>query len=391
MRSRALLAVVVLAVVSAVAIFYFYPRSKPENLLRASGTIEATDVDVAFQIAGRVSEVTAIEGQSVKAGDVVARLTVDDLAERVRQIEAALDAVTSQARQQQNTIELRRGVIEGQVAQARNQEEASRFAVDRLKEGLRPQEIRVAEADLAQAEAQLAQKRADFERASQLLKDGIIPRQQMDAAEAALRTAEAARNAATQRLALAREGTRREDIAEAEARLKAAQAGSSVAEAGRKEIDVQRAALTTAQARERELRVELETAKTVRGRAEIHSPINGVVLTKNVESGEVVNPGTPVVTIANIDELWMNIYVPETQTGKVRLDQSVRVHVDAFPEETFQGRVTFISSESEFTPKTILTPEERIKLVFRVKVMLMDSQRRLKPGMPADAEIELAP
>ena len=162
-----------------------------------------------------------------------------------------------------------------------------------------------------------------------------------------------------------------------------------VAEAGRKEIDLQRAALDAAHARERELRAQLESAKTQLGYTEIRSPLDGVVLTKNVESGEVVSPGTPVVTVANIAELWMNIYIPETQTGLVKLGQAVSVKVDSFPKESFKGTITFVSSESEFTPKTILTQEERIKLVYRAKVSLENTQQRLKPGMQADAEISL--
>jgi HlyD family secretion protein len=154
-------------------------------------------------------------------------------------------------------------------------------------------------------------------------------------------------------------------------------------------VEIQAAALASAQATEKQLRAELETAKTQLGYTEIRSPMNGVVLTKNVEVGEFVNPGTPVVTVANIEDLWMNIYIPETQTGLVKLGQDVRVSVDSFPKETFKGKITFVSSESEFTPKTILTEEERIKLVFRAKVALENTDQRLKPGMPADAEIQL--
>jgi HlyD family secretion protein len=389
MRLRTLL--VVLALLGAVALvsFYVYSHRDTENVLRASGTIEATDVDVSFQIGGRVIEVSAIEGQAVKAGDTLARLSSEELTERVHQIQASMEAVTSQARQQQATVELRGSVVESQIAQARSQEDASRAAVDRLRAGSRPQEVRVAEADLAQAEAQLAQRRTDFDRASLLLKEGVIAQQQLDAADAALLVAQAARDAANQRLALAREGARREDIAEAEARFKASQAGVGVAEAGRKEIDLQRAALDAAHARERELRAQLEGVKAQLGYTEIRSPLDGVVLTKNVESGEVVSPGTPVVTIANLTELWMNIYIPETQTGLVKLGQDVRVKVDSFPSESFKGTITFISAESEFTPKTILTQEERIKLVYRAKVSLENTQGRLKPGMQADAEIAL--
>jgi HlyD family secretion protein len=284
---------------------------------------------------------------------------------------------------------MRREVVEGQIEQARGQAAASRQAADRVREGSRPQEVRVAEAELAQAEALLVQRKSDFTRASGLAKEGIIPKQQLDAAEAALRTAESARDAANQRLALAREGARRQDIAEAEARVETAQAGVNVAEASRKDVEVQRAALQSAHAREKELRAQLEAAKTQLSYTEIRSPLDGVVLTRNVEPGEFVSPGTPVITLANVDDLWMNIYIPETQTGLVKLGQTVRVSVDSFPGEFFNGKITFVSAESEFTPKTILTQEERIKLVYRTKVSLENTQQRLKPGMPADAEMVL--
>jgi HlyD family secretion protein len=390
MRSRSLLAVVVaLLVVAGLLLAYYFRHQQNDNMLRASGTIEATDVDVSFQVAGRVTEVLAVEGQPVKAGDVLARVAADEFKERVHQIQAALESASSQVRQQEKTVQLRREVIEGQIAQARSQAEASRVAAERTREGSRPQEIRIAEAELAQAEALLSQRRTDYDRISGLVKEGIAPQQQLDTAQAALRSAESARNAANERLVLAREGSRRQDIAEAQARVETAQAGVNVAEAARREVEIQAAALASAQATEKQLRAELETAKTQLGYTEIRSPMNGVVLTKNVEVGEFVNPGTPVVTVANIEDLWMNIYIPETQTGLVKLGQDVRVSVDSFPKETFKGKITFVSSESEFTPKTILTEEERIKLVFRAKVALENTDQRLKPGMPADAEIQL--
>jgi HlyD family secretion protein len=389
MRLRTLLAVVALLAVASLLIGYLLTQRQTENILRASGTIEATDVDVSFQIAGRVTEVLAVEGQAVKAGDILARISAEELTERLHQIQASLDAAVSQVRQQEKTVEFRREVVEGQIGQAQGQAAASRAAADRVREGSRPQEIRVAESELAQAEAQFVQRRADFERISALTKEGVFPQQQLDTAESALRSAESSRDAASQRLALAREGSRHQDIAEAQAHFETARAGVDVAEASRKDVDIQSTALSTARAREKELRAQLEGAKTQLSYTEIRAPLNGVVLTKNVEAGEFVNPGTPVVTIANIDELWMNIYIPETQTGLVRLGQAVQVTADSFPNETFQGKITFVSSESEFTPKTILTQEERIKLVFRTKVSIEGTQQRLKPGMPADADIQL--
>ena len=389
MRSRSLLAVGLLMVAALGLGYYFLRNRTVDSVLRASGTIEATDVDVSFQSAGRVIEVLAVEGQPVKAGDVLARVAADEFRERVRQIEASLDAAVSQVRQQEKTIQMRRDVVEGQIAQARSQADASRVASERVREGNRPQEIRVAEAELAQAEAILAQRRADYDRVSGLVKEGVLPKAQLESAEAALRTAESTRDAASQRLGLSKEGSRRQDVAEAQAQVERAQAGVNVAEAGRQEVGIQMAALVSAQAMEKQLRAQLETAKTQLSYTEIRSPMNGVVLTRNIEPGEFVNPGTPVVTVANIDDLWMNIYIPESQTGLVKLGQEVRVSVDSFPKEAFKGEITFVSSESEFTPKTILTEEERIKLVYRAKVALENTQQRLKPGMPADAEIQL--
>jgi HlyD family secretion protein len=391
MRSRRLVlgGLALLLLIAVVTAVYLSSRREQDHSLHASGTIEVTKVDVSFQIGGRVAMVLVSEGQPVKADDVLARLSPEELNARVSQIQASLQAITSQARQQETTLDMRRSVIENQIEQARHQADAARINVERLQEGTRPQEIGVAEAAVAQAEADLERRRNDFQRMSTLLQRGAISQQEFDASRAALRTAEANLAGARDRLTLAREGPRREDIAEADARLKAAQSGVKIAEAGRKEIDIQREAIGAAHARERELQAQLDAAQTQLGYTEIRSPLNGVILTKNVETGEVVNPGTPVVTVGNVDDLWMNIYIPETQTGFVKLGQRVRVHVDSFPNEEFHGKVTFVSSESEFTPKTIQTPEERVKLVYRVKVSLENTQQRLKPGMPADAEIAL--
>lgn len=388
-RIRLILLILIVVGAATLAYFLFFQTAERDDVLLASGTIEATEVDAAFQIPGRIAEVMVAEGQMVKAGDVLARMSPDELQARVAQIQASLDAVRSQARQQQAAVELRRGLVENQIQQARSQAEASRMIVERLREGSRPQEIRVAESAVTQAEAELERRRNDLQRMATLLERGAVSRQEHDFARTAFVSAETTLQAARERLALSREGARREDVAEAEARYRAAQAGVGMAEAARSEIEMQQQALQAARARERELEAQLEAAMTQFGYTEIRSPITGVILLKNVESGEVVNSGTPVVTIGDLDNLWMNIYIPETRTGLVKLGQPVRVSVDSFPDEAFAGKVTFISSESEFTPKTIQTEEERVKLVYRAKVSLENTRQKLKPGMPADAEIRL--
>jgi HlyD family secretion protein len=389
MRSRWLLVLLILLVAAGAAVIHFRNLQSNDGILLASGTIEATKVDVSFQIGGRVAEVTATEGHPVKAGDVLARLDPNELQAHVNQIMASLDVAAKQILQQKSTVDMRRDIVESTINQSQSQTEAAKISVDRLRNGSRPEEIRVEEALVTQAEADLERRKDDFQRISDLKQKDIVSRQEFDAAQSAYRMAETAVAAARERLALAREGSRREDLAEAEARLRAAQASGAVAEAGRKSITIEHQALDSLLAHQHELEAQLDAAKTQLTYTQIHAPLDGVVLTKNVESGEVVNPGTPVVSIANIDALWMNIYIPETQTGFVKLGQSVRVRVDSFPGEAFKGTISFVSSESEFTPKTIQTPEERIKLVYRVKVSLENTAQRLKPGMPADAEILL--
>jgi HlyD family secretion protein len=116
----------------------------------------------------------------------------------------------------------------------------------------------------------------------------------------------------------------------------------------------------------------------------IKAPVEGVVLRKNFEVGEMVNPGTRVLTLADLNNLWVTVYIPETDLGRVQLGQRSMVRVDAFPRDTFKGEVVFIAPEAEFTPKNVVTVSERVKTVFAVKVALGSGNGKLKPGMPAD-------
>jgi HlyD family secretion protein len=121
----------------------------------------------------------------------------------------------------------------------------------------------------------------------------------------------------------------------------------------------------------------------------VFAPLAATVLTKAVEAGEVVAAGKPLVLLGDLDHPWIKIYVPETQLGKVKLGAPARVLVDSFPNQPFQGTVTWISDQAEFTPKNVQTAEERVNLVYAVKITIQNAERRLKAGMPADAELPL--
>ena len=135
----------------------------------------------------------------------------------------------------------------------------------------------------------------------------------------------------------------------------------------------------------------LALAKTVLGYTRLVAPFDGVVLVREAELGEVVAPGTPVITLADLDHVWLRAYINETEIGKVRLGAPVTISTDTYPGKTYRGRVSFVASNAEFTPKTVETHAERVTLVYRVKIDVANPTHELLPGMPADAAIELAP
>jgi HlyD family secretion protein len=309
------------------------PACSPGNGTRAgdlvlSGNLEVTDAQLGFKVPGRVVERLFSEGDRVKAGQLVARL--DDT-------------------EQQEQLALRRAELAGT--------EASLAA---LVAGSRPQEIAASEAALRSAEADRDRVRLDFYRQTELRGKDAIADRELEASQAQLKVAEARTAETAERLKLVREGPRAEDLAQGRARVE--QARASVALAG----------------------TQLENTRLI-------SPLTGVVLSHNIEPGEFVSAGTPIVTVADTAHVWVRAYVNQTDLGRLRLGQKVEVRTDTFPDKPYEGTVGFIASEAEFTPKTVQTAKERVKLVFRVKIDLANPNDELKPGMPADAIIRATP
>ena len=156
-----------------------------------------------------------------------------------------------------------------------------------------------------------------------------------------------------------------------------------------REFEIAQAAKTTAEARVKESRAALALAETRLGYAALTSPVTGIVLSKAIESGEYVFPGTTVVTIGNLEQVWVRAYINETDLGRVKVGQAARVMADTYPDKSYPGKVAFISSEAEFTPKNVQTAKERVKLVYRIKIDVANPAMELKPGMPADAVVEM--
>jgi HlyD family secretion protein len=196
--------------------------------------------------------------------------------------------------------------------------------------------------------------------------------------------ARAAYEAAEERYKLVKAGPREEVIREGKANLMGSDAVLTAAEAAVREVEKMKLDLKALQAQAEQADAQLAIAKDDLQKSRLYAPFDGFITVKNVEEKEYVQPGTPVLTLAQLDEVWVKTYVPQTQLGKVYLGRNARVISDTFPGKSYPGLVTFISQEAEFTPKNVQTKEERVKLVYRIKVTLKNPNQELKAGMPVD-------
>ncbi len=297
-------------------------EGETSDAIRASGTVEAREADLGFQMAGRIEWIGPRDGDPVSSGEEAARLDMEEL-------------------------EARRRGAEAQV-------EASRALLAELTAGSRPQEIAQGEAALRGTEERLEDARRDLERARRLYEGGAVSREVLDKAETAAEVARSAVDQARERLLILKEGPRRE------------------------RVTAQRAAVSQAEAVLAQIHASLSNAV-------ITVPFDGVVTVKHREPGEILSPGLPVLTVMDPEDRWVRIYVREDRIGEVQLGQEARITADTYPDRSYGGEVVFIANEAEFTPRNVQTTEERVKLVYAVKVRITeDPSLDLKAGTPAD-------
>lgn len=318
----------IIAVIIAGLLYFYFTRDKKErdDYIKVSGMIETTEVNVGFKISGRIVALFVQEGDWVEKKKVLAKLDDEDLRNRFDLAKATFNSAHAK--------------------------------LSKLLAGARPEELKEAEAVLFQAKSDLENKQAHYERMKPLFERGVIPKDSLDNAEASFKIAKASFQKATESYNLIKEGPRKEDIEDARAQVEQARASLKLA--------------------------ETQLSYTV-----LYSPLSGVVLVKASEIGEVVNPGTSFLTLADLENVWLKAYIPETDLGKVKWGQEVVVTTDLQPKKEYRGKISFISSQSEFTPKSIQTEKERVTLVYRIKVDIPNPDRELKPGMPADGKIFL--
>ena len=293
----------------------------------AVGTLELTANDLGPMIPARVVRIPVEEGQAVRAGDTVAVLTQAGLRD--------------------------------QVAEARARVAAAEATVQELERGSRPEEIAKAEQDLAAATALAANAEADLARARALAANNVIAKQQLDQAEARSVEAEARKGALQQTLRLVREGARAERRAAARAELARARAALAATEASV-------------------------------GDLVLVSPVNGTILVRAAEPGEVLSAGATAISIGDVSRPWVRVYVDQTVLPLLHEGDTVEARLDAFPDSVFQGRIVSLATRAEYTPRVALTERERADLLFGVKIQFEDGRGMLKAGVPVTVRFAVA-
>jgi len=361
-RKRLFLLLIAVAVVlAATAVYAGWFRH--DDSLHGSGTVEARNIRVGSEIGGRISKVLVREGDRVEPGQVL--LTFDD-----KQLQAELEQSKA------NALKAQRGYRPEEIAEARAAAAQAKAEYEQKKNGYRQEDIAAAQADLDRAKADEIRTRLDFTRYDALAKKDLVSKQQRDAAEANWKMALAQQQNAQHKLDEWKRGYRPEEIASAEAHYQQTQATLEKLGRGnrREDVELAKAAYAYDEARYRERQVV--------------APSVAIVEVLDVRPGDLVAPNTPIATLLEPDQIYVRIYIPETQIGRVKLGQKAEVRVDSFPDTVFNGVVEQINQQAEFLPRNVQTREERVHQVIGVKIRIENGTGNVLPGMAADVRLK---
>jgi len=390
MRKKIVVILVVLAAAAVAGVYALRNTGRGTgNRIVVSGNIELTEVNIGFKTAGRLIERNVDEGDNVKKGQIVARLDRDQLVAQHARESAGKASAESQLAQALTTLEWQKATLAADVETKRGDLAAAEARLAELKNGSRPQEKLDAKAAVDSAQSELDRANKDWDRAQTLYKNDDISTAQFDQYRKNWESARAALKSATEKESMVLAGPRIEEINAQQAQVERSRGALKSAEASVLQVKQREEELTTRRAEIARSMASLALINSQIDDTVAISPVDGVVLVKSADVGEILAPGTTVVEVGDIDHPWLRGYVNETDLGKIRIGSKARVTTDSYPGKIYDGRVTFISSEAEFTPKQIQTQQERVKLVYRIKIEMANPNRELKSNMPADAEILL--
>ncbi|MFA5322239.1 MAG: efflux RND transporter periplasmic adaptor subunit [Smithella sp.] len=333
MKKKIIIIVFIILFVTVGFLVYFGQKNNQKKELYYSGTIETTQANLSFQVSGRVAFVNVQEGQAVVKDQVIAELDRSEFESRLAQALANLERAKKTKKQLETMLALSRNTLPSEVARARANVQSVR---DTLKD-----------------------TEKNYRRFEDLFSKGVVSEKERDALKLQYEVAKSR-------------------LTESESVLKMAEGNLTKIDAVKQDIEVAATQISASTAALNQSSIQLDYTQ-------LKTPTDGVVTSRNIEPGETVTPGREVITLSDLSRVDLKIFVDETEIGAVKPGQKVDIKVDTFPGKTYTGYVSFISPEGEFTPKIIQTKKERVKLVYLVKVSIVNPNFELKAGMPADA------
>ena len=385
MKKRVILGAFLVLLVGVGALVFWGQYRRRSAELYYSGTLDAVSSDIGFQVSGRVSRVLVDEGQAVRSRQTMAILDPDDFLARKDQAGADLRRLESNRERLEVELAVNRKVLPAEVERAEAGVNALSANLRALESGYRTQDVEKARLAVEAAAANLDLAQKEKQRYDRLFSGKAVSESAMDIATLRFETALKEHLRARESLKQAEEGFRVEEIEAARSRLAEGQAMLKLARINLAKIEALGKEVKAADAQVEAARTVLRLAEVQLKYAELTAPFDGIVISRNIEPGEVVTPGQEVFSVADLSRVDLKVFVDETEIGKIRLGQKADVKVDTFPDRVFSGTVTYISPQAEFTPKIIQTHKERVKLVFMVKLSIPNPNFELKPGTPADA------
>jgi HlyD family secretion protein len=376
LRLALLLAIVLVA---SFVVWWWLIRQPPipPNIIALSGRIEGDSSVVAAKNSGRIRELRVREGDIMKAGDVIAILDDEQSAAREQQAQSSLEEANARVTRSQQEI----SVLQEQFQQARiTVDQARQDAEGRVKQA--EAQVATAEANLSQAKAAYEQARYDAEKFTALAKSGDVPERQAKQARTTAESQAAVVESARKQVAASRGA-----LTTARVNLSNPALRSSQAVAIQKQISQAQSDVQASQSVAERAQGQLKEAQANRSDLTVVAPFDGTITTRSAEPGEVVTPGTPIVTMVDLSKIYLRGFVPEGDIGRVKLNQPSRVYLDSDPKRPVEATVLRIDPEASFTPENTYFRDDRVKQVVGVKLQITNPTGSAKPGMPADGEI----
>lgn len=389
---KKIVVIVIVLLLLGGCIFFFIKKDREKkdvvvNYIETSGTLEVIETDCSFKIAGKIVELPILEGDSITKGQFIGRLSSQSIDQEIIVQKSSIDTIKAQFPKIDIQINQTDISVKKEIENAKIKVDEAYARYESIKSGSRDEEITKAEHLVKQTEHVLLNAKKNYERAENLYEKGAISQQDRDNTKTSYLSAFEESKQAKANLSLLKAGAKSEDIEASFQVYNQAVANYELTLAKNFELKKLEEDKKILNSQLKNAEDGLKLLEVKRADHKLYSPVTGTVLRKVAEEGENVTAGGTVLTVGNLDEIYLRGYVAETDLAKVKLGQRCELKTDTYPDKIYNGKITYISDKAEFTPKNLTTKDDRVKLVYRIKISADNSSRDLKPGMIADAFI----